>query len=149
MQHGPFQKKEKVKMFNLCTSCIPNTFIFKTDCGSDAKNHQDPVDIRNVDLPMYLFWSVDHFHSRKTIKCQALIYDRKSASNGCLTSHDGGEQRQHRKSMMYRSCTSMLEPMHITQMARYKREAMRCKPCLCGKHSQSSNSRYTKVKGQD
>ena len=59
----------------------------ETNSYSEAKHHQKPVNIRNIDLTVYLIGCMNNFNSREATESQTLVYDGEAGSYSCLASN--------------------------------------------------------------
>lgn len=59
--------------------------ILKSNSYGKSKDHEYPVYFWDVDLPIYMFWGVHNFDSRKATESMALFDDGESSSDNSLT----------------------------------------------------------------
>jgi len=71
------------------TWCISHVLrVSKSNCHSNTEDHEHPIDLRDINLAVYLVRSVNNLHSWETAKRLALVYDRECSTDDCLAPHN-------------------------------------------------------------
>jgi len=75
----------------LTISISNQSCVLKSNSYSKSKDHEDPVYFWDVDLPIYVFRSVNNFNSWKTSKGMTLFNNRESGSDNSLTPNNSSK----------------------------------------------------------
>lgn len=68
--------------------------VAEANGDGDAKHHEQPVDLRDVDLAVDLLGGVHHFHSGEAAQGLALVDDGERAADDRLASYNRCQDRQ-------------------------------------------------------
>jgi hypothetical protein len=79
------------------TGCISHVLcVSETNSYSNAEDHEQPIDLRDVYLPMDFLRCMYYFYSREAAQGLALIDDRECSADDCLTSHHRRQDCQYK-----------------------------------------------------
>lgn len=87
------------------TWCVSHVFcVSKSDGHGNTEDHENPIDLRNINLAMYLVRSVNDLDSWEATKWLALVNDRKCSADDRLASHYRSKNRYYKHRPPYTFC---------------------------------------------
>lgn len=94
--HINYQCQEDSKILSLLTRCVSHVLgVSETNGDSNAEDHEDPVDLRDVYLAMNIVRRVHDFHSGKATQRLALVDDGEGSADDGLAADHRRQDRQH------------------------------------------------------